>query len=132
MTQEITTSPDTSRGTGLCVEKVLSRSAEESTPDGLTPPTPADENEAENGLARVQSEAPYSIFSATTKIFIIFMVSISALISPLAATCYYPALNPLAAQLHVSNSAITLSITTYMVRASPYGPRSYHANIEHN
>jgi len=72
-------------------------------------------DEGENGLARSPSEAPYSIFSKDTKIFIVFMACIAGLISPLAATMYYPALNPLAEALHVSNSKITLSITTYMV-----------------
>jgi hypothetical protein len=67
-------------------------------------------------LSRVSSEAPYTIFSRSTRVFILFMVAVSALISPFAATLYYPALNPLAEQLHVSSSLINLSITTYMVR----------------
>lgn len=70
----------------------------------------------EQDLSQMPSEAPYSIFSKATKVFIIVMVSISALISPLAATVYYPVLNSLAKELHVSNSAITISITTYMVK----------------
>jgi hypothetical protein len=83
-------------------------------------------------LTKVPSEAPYTIFSRGTRIFIVAMTCVSAvrtsinlcnrsltgrqLISPFAATLYYPALNPLAQQLHVSSSAINISITTYMVR----------------
>jgi hypothetical protein len=68
-----------------------------------------------NSLSRVVSGPPYSIFSTKAKIFIVVMVSISALVSPFAATLFYPALNILADELHVSESLITLSITTYMV-----------------
>jgi hypothetical protein len=57
----------------------------------------------------------YSVFSKSAKRFIVFMVSVSALISPLAATLYLPALTPLAEQLNVSDSLINLTITSYMV-----------------
>lgn len=63
----------------------------------------------------VISDAPYSIFSEPIKITVIITSSFAALISPISASIYYPALNPLAADLHVSLSAITLTITTYMV-----------------
>jgi len=99
------------RGPSTGVEQVIEKPTETPAAGGLTSST----DDGQQGLSRVPSEAPYSIFSKGTKVFIIFMVSISALISPLAATVYYPALNPLAEELHVSNSAITLSITTYMV-----------------
>lgn len=66
-------------------------------------------------LSKTASGPPYTIFDRRTRIFIVFMVAVSALISPFAATLYYPALNPLAEQLGVSNSKINLSITTYMV-----------------
>jgi len=71
-----------------------------------------------NSLSRIVSGPPYSIFSTKAKIFIIVMVSISALVSPFAATLFYPALNVLADQLHVSESLITLSVTTYMVMST--------------
>ncbi|RDI81691.1 hypothetical protein Vi05172_g8319 [Venturia inaequalis] len=68
-----------------------------------------------NSLSRIVSGPPYSIFTTKAKIFIVIMVSISALVSPFAATLFYPALNVLADQLHVSESLITLSVTTYML-----------------
>jgi MFS family permease len=35
--------------------------------------------------------------------------------SPFSANIYYPSLNSIAADLHVSSSQINLTITTYMV-----------------
>ncbi|KIW00693.1 uncharacterized protein PV09_07875 [Verruconis gallopava] len=74
------------------------------------------QTEPENtSLDRVVSGPPYSIFSSKTKLFIVLMIAGAALISPFAATLFYPALNALAAQLDVSDSLITLSVTTYML-----------------
>lgn len=69
-------------------------------------------------LQREVSGPPYSIFSPAMKMWIIFLVSISALISPFAATTYYPALNVLADVLHVTPAMTNISITTYMVSLS--------------
>jgi len=66
-------------------------------------------------LDRVPSGPPYSIFSPRAKTFILVLVSISSLISPFGATTFYPALDVLAAQLHVTPSQINLSLTTYMI-----------------
>jgi hypothetical protein len=74
-----------------------------------------DAEKIEDASAQVP-EPPYTIFSTKARIFIIFMVSVSAMISPFAATSYYPALNTLAKELNVSTSLINLTITTYMVR----------------
>jgi uncharacterized membrane protein len=72
-----------------------------------------------DSLARIASGPPYSIFSKPAKIFIVFLVSLSALVSPFAATLFYPALNVLAKQLNVTQSMVNLSITTYMVCDPP-------------
>lgn len=66
-------------------------------------------------LSRTTTGPPYSIFSHKAKIFIVMSVSLSSLISPFGATTFYPALNVLAADLHVTPSLINLSLTTYMV-----------------
>lgn len=63
----------------------------------------------------VSSGPPYTIFSARTKLFIVWSVSISSLISPFGATTFYPALNTLARELDVTPSLINLALTTYMV-----------------
>ena len=73
------------------------------------------ENEKRHSLVREISGPPYSIFGSGTKLWIIFLVSISALISPFAATTYYPALNVLSDVLHVSPTMVNISITTFMV-----------------
>jgi hypothetical protein len=70
-------------------------------------------------LQRQVSGPPYSIFSPAMKMWIIFLVSISALISPFAATTYYPALNVLSDVLHISPTMTNISITTYMVWQHP-------------
>jgi hypothetical protein len=83
-----------------------------------------DEKESSQDLNALEKGEPlsnesigpaFSVFDRRTRIFIIVMVAVSALISPFAATLYFPALTPLADQLHVSNSLINLTITTYMV-----------------
>lgn len=61
------------------------------------------------------AEPPYSIFSKRKRVFIIIMATICASVSPLSGNIYFPALNVLSAELHVSSSLINISLTTYMV-----------------
>jgi len=62
-----------------------------------------------------QPEPPYTILTEKQKIFTIIMASFAAFISPVSSSIYYPALNSLSRDLHVSVSKINLSITVYMV-----------------
>lgn len=71
--------------------------------------------EGQNDLQRELSGPPYSIFSPRMKMWIIFLVSVSAVISPFAATTYYPALNVMAEVLDVTPTLTNVSVTTYMV-----------------
>ena len=57
----------------------------------------------------------YTVFSTPTRRFIIAMVTISAVFSPMTANIYFPALSPIAADLDVSIGLINLTLTTYMV-----------------
>jgi MFS family permease len=66
-------------------------------------------------LATVPSEPLYSVFSMRQKRYILFMVTWAAFISPTSASIYFPALNPLAAELNVSNALINLTLTSYMI-----------------
>ncbi|KAF2682328.1 MFS general substrate transporter [Lentithecium fluviatile CBS 122367] len=66
-------------------------------------------------LQRQVSAPPYSIFTQAEKIWIISLVSISALISPFGATLFYPVLNVLSDVLHVTPTMTNISITTYMI-----------------
>lgn len=67
-------------------------------------------------LERQVSEPPYSVFSKGMKTWIIFLVSISALISPFGASMFLPALNVLSNVLDITPTQVNISITTYMVR----------------
>jgi hypothetical protein len=75
-----------------------------------------EKNEQVDQLQRQPSEPPYTIWGPGSKIWIIFLVSVSALISPLGATTFFPALNVLTGVLEISPTQLNLSITTYMVR----------------
>jgi ACR3 family arsenite efflux pump ArsB len=61
------------------------------------------------------NETVYTILSEKEKRFTIILASFAALISPVSASIYFPALNSLSSDLHVSASDINLSITVYMV-----------------
>ncbi|KAF1938015.1 MFS general substrate transporter [Clathrospora elynae] len=61
------------------------------------------------------SEPPFSVFSKSMKIWIIFLVSISALISPFGATTFLPVLNVLSNVLDITPTQANISITTYMI-----------------
>ena len=58
----------------------------------------------------------YSIFTLNEKRLIVVILSSAALFSPISSTIYYPSLTTLAADLHVSNTLINLTVTSFMVR----------------
>jgi hypothetical protein len=79
----------------------------------------SDDSQPNNTLKKTTTSAsdkPYSIFTTWQKRFIILAASTGSFISPLTSNIYYPALNTIASDLHVSISQINLTITTYMVR----------------
>ena len=57
----------------------------------------------------------HSVFTTNQKRFIVFMSSWAGFFSPVSGNIYFPALNSLARDLHVSNSIINLTLTSYMV-----------------
>ena len=61
----------------------------------------------------------YSEWGAIEKKFIICMASSAAFFSPLSSNIYYPIFNVLAQDLHVSNTLINVTVTTYLVWAVP-------------
>ena len=65
------------------------------------------------------SETPYSTFTLWQKRFIILSASAGSFISALTTGIYLPALNTIASDLHVTITALNLSITTYMVCQCP-------------
>lgn len=68
-------------------------------------------------LQRHTSDATpeWSVFSKVQKRYIVFMVALAGFFSPLTANIYFPALNTLAADFHVSSATINLTLTTYMI-----------------
>lgn len=58
---------------------------------------------------------PYSCLSIYEKRHIVFMASFASLFSSLPANVYFPALNTLSNELHVSDELISLTLTSYMV-----------------
>lgn len=58
---------------------------------------------------------PHSVFTKGMRIWIVLLVSMSALISPFGATTFLPAMNVLREVLDISASQVNVAVTTYMV-----------------
>jgi MFS family permease len=84
-------------------------------------PSQKGEAQAEDGVEDLEALTTtttgpvYSAFGKWQKRYIVFMVTWAAFISPTSANIYFPALNPLAKELHVSNTLINLTLTSYMI-----------------
>ncbi|KFZ24183.1 hypothetical protein V502_01346 [Pseudogymnoascus sp. VKM F-4520 (FW-2644)] len=92
----------------------------ETIPPASTGFQPASEEAiAEDGdleeLTAVRTGPPYSVFSKKQKQYIVFMVTVAAFISPTSANIYFPALNPLAKDLNVSDALINVTLTSFMI-----------------
>ncbi|EKD21611.1 uncharacterized protein L3040_004835 [Drepanopeziza brunnea f. sp. 'multigermtubi'] len=66
-------------------------------------------------LAAVATGPVYSAFGKWKKRYIVAMVTWAAFLSPTSANIYFPALNPLKEELHVSTTLINLTLTSYMI-----------------
>lgn len=64
------------------------------------------------------TDVDYSVFTVKQRRYIVFMASWAGFFSPVSSQIYFPALNTLARDLHVSNSLINLTLTSYMVQLS--------------
>jgi hypothetical protein len=73
------------------------------------------EKAAGTALADPDPEPPFSTFTHTQKKLIVLTISFIGLLSPLSASIYFPAINTLANDLHVSITDINLTVTTYLV-----------------
>jgi|ERR1700761_5497427 len=58
---------------------------------------------------------PHSIYTKNQKRLMVIAAAIASTFSPITGNIYLPALNSVAQDLKVSNSAATLTVTTYMV-----------------
>ncbi|EFX02301.1 major facilitator superfamily transporter [Grosmannia clavigera kw1407] len=59
--------------------------------------------------------SPHSVFPPWQRAACVYMASLAAFTSPVSSSIYYPAMQTIAADLHVSLTKISLSITTYMI-----------------
>ncbi|KAF1979081.1 MFS general substrate transporter [Bimuria novae-zelandiae CBS 107.79] len=57
----------------------------------------------------------WSVWSTRGKKAIIFSASFASLLAPLSSNIYFPALEPIAKDLNVSNTLVNLSISTYII-----------------
>ena len=62
-------------------------------------------------------DKPYSVFTHNEKRMIILCAGLAQFFSPISGQIYFPSLDAIAADLHVSNSLVNLTITTYLVSA---------------
>ena len=70
---------------------------------------------AENGNVEHQmDDKPYSAFTHNEKKIIIICVGLSQFFSPVSGQIYFPSLDAIASDLHVSNTLVNLTITTYL------------------
>ncbi|KAH6895598.1 major facilitator superfamily domain-containing protein [Thelonectria olida] len=66
-------------------------------------------------MPRVSSGPAYSVFSKSTRRWIMALVVAASFVSPMTANIYFPALNPISESLGVSTSLINLTLTSYMI-----------------
>lgn len=78
--------------------------------------TPPDlDHDLERSGTRASSVMEYSVFPKGMKRYIVICSSCAGFFSPLSSQIYFPALNTLASDLHVSIGLINLTLTSYMV-----------------
>lgn len=63
----------------------------------------------------IEETEPYSIYTTREKWFIVAMVAVSGLYSPLPANIYYPTIPTLSEVFHQSTEALNQSVTIYLV-----------------
>ena len=91
-------------------------STSEHVPETVSNPEPISEQP-------VASDIPYSVFTVPQKKAIVLSAALGATFSPMSTTIYLPALNQIAADLHVSSSKINLTVTTFLVSTCAFTPQ---------
>ena len=96
-----------------------SATLEDHNQDGALERTPTikDDQERPALVTRTTTggSAVHSVFSKNQRRFIVVMASWAGFFSPVSANIYYPALNSLKSDLHLGNTLINLTLTSYMV-----------------
>jgi len=92
--------------------------------DGISKDPKLDAEESkEAATEQAVDEKEWSIWTPTETKFVVFAASLAAFFSPVSAQIYFPALDVLAHDMHVSSSLINLSVTTYMVSSAHHSSR---------
>ncbi|KAF7192829.1 MFS transporter R5 [Pseudocercospora fuligena] len=73
------------------------------------------ETQVEIQQSSKNDEADNCVLGEREKISLMMLASFSALISPISSSIYFPAVNDLSRDLHVSVSSINLTISTYLI-----------------
>ena len=98
---------DISRTPSMTAKNInLNFGGKEPTPDAAAPAAPGE---------TPVDQAPYSIYNTRQKRAIVLCAAAAAFFSPLTAQIYLPSLPAIAEDLHVTYSAVTLTVTVYMV-----------------
>ncbi|KAI7779539.1 hypothetical protein LA080_000728 [Diaporthe eres] len=105
-------SPPTEQDTDTAAAEVAMADKHKTGIDG--PVTAPDVEKAMPSTA-VGEDEQWSVWSTRGKRTIIFSASFASLLSPLSSNIYFPALEPIARDLHVSNTLVNLSISTYII-----------------
>lgn len=72
--------------------------------------------ETEEEGAEPESDGPcYSVLSEREKVLTVSIASLATFLSPLSASIYYPGIEAVARDLHVSNHTINLTVTSFKV-----------------
>lgn len=69
-----------------------------------------------------EPQPPYCVLPEGEKIFIMLCASFASIISPISSSIYFPAVNTLSNDMHVSIGLINLTVTSYLVRCTKYFP----------
>lgn len=75
----------------------------------------AEEKPEDRSPHNINDEILYSTFSKTSKRWISVAASFSAMFSGLSSFIYYPAVTPIAEDLHTSIELVNLTITSYLI-----------------
>ncbi|TVY73194.1 Itaconate transport protein, partial [Lachnellula suecica] len=68
-----------------------------------------------NVLPHIIPEPLYTIYNRREKLFLVCLGTMATFLSPVTANIYFPAMNVLAEDLHVSYNLINLTITTFLI-----------------
>ncbi|KAK0858798.1 hypothetical protein LTS02_009695 [Friedmanniomyces endolithicus] len=71
--------------------------------------------EKQNDQPNIVATEEYSSFTIAQKRAIIVTGSFAAWFSPMSGSIYYPALNQIAADLHVTSAKVSITVTTYLI-----------------